>query len=260
MKQMSRIRRRVLSAGLMVGGLVGCATQSSLTPPPSAAQVNAAETAVKVAREAGTDGSPGQHVRLAEQQLAEARDRTAHGDNRGAGLALARAEVDAELSQVLRRREKALAEAEVMESQLDETRRAQPADPGKQPGDASKQPTGSAIPTPVPLPSTAPAGAVAPGPLPNDPLAGTTVQSATPATSLPTPATSGGSGSSGSLTPAKTQLGGASSKPSSAPSSSPPDPSRNSPPDNKSPTTAPGPSGPGTGIPTGPAGPSTASP
>jgi hypothetical protein len=93
MKQTSRIGKTALAAGLVMGvggfGLVGCATQSSLAPPPSAAQVNAAEAAVQVARQGGTDGSAGQQVRLAEQQLAEARDRTARGDNRGAGLALA---------------------------------------------------------------------------------------------------------------------------------------------------------------------------
>jgi len=242
MKQTSRVRRGVLVTGLAMGGLVGCATQASLAPPPSAAQVNTAETAVKVAREGGRDGSAGKHVQLAERQLAEARERMASGDNRGAGLALARAEVDAELSQVLRKREKALADAELIEGQLADTRRAQPADP------TSKTP-------PPPLPNTAPPGAVAPGPMPNDPLAGTTSQGATPATALPTPATSA---------PPSTALPPTSpttvTSPPARPSGPPPEPTRTSPPDNKTPTIAPGPSGPGTGIPTGPAGTGSSTP
>jgi hypothetical protein len=228
----------VMGLGIGTGG---CATSSSLTPPPTAAQVSSAEAAVQRARQSGVEGSPGEHVRMAEQELAEARDLTSRGDNRGATLALARAEVDADLGQMLQRREKALADAEVVEGQLAEARKA-PAAAGEAAGAAKS--TTAAVPPAAPggVPNTAAPGAVAPGPLPTEPVPGTTLPAA--------PANTGGTTKPTSASPgAKTPP-----LPGPPPKTAPVDPTRHSPADNPNPTTAPGPSGTGTGIPNGPGG------
>ncbi|HEY0712789.1 MAG TPA: hypothetical protein VGF45_08960 [Polyangia bacterium] len=142
----------------------GCATQD-LSPPPTAAQVTAAEAAVRVAREAGpAEGSAGQHLRMAEKQLSESKERARNGNNRAAGLLLARAEADAELSQVLRRREKAIADAEVIEGHLTETK--------------------AAATTPVPGPTSTTAPGTSPA-VESPPTFGATGSSAAPSATTP---------------------------------------------------------------------------
>ncbi|HEY0705522.1 MAG TPA: hypothetical protein VGG33_01925 [Polyangia bacterium] len=153
----------------------GCATQD-LSPPPSAAQITAAEAAVKVAREGGpVEGSAGQHLRMAEKQLADSKERARNGNNRAAGLLLARAEADAELSQVLRRREKAIADAEVIEGHLSETKTAAVA-PTPAPSAVDTPPTFGATGTAA-APSTAAPNAPSTVPAPSS---STPTQPATP--------------------------------------------------------------------------------
>jgi hypothetical protein len=130
----------------LVGFGPGCATAESLAPAPTAEQFTGAETAVKLARQNASDQdgpAVGQHVRLAEKEITEAKERVSKGENRAAALLLARAEADADLSRVLQRRERALADAEVMEKQLTETRNSQPAAPSAS-APPTEAPTGSA--------------------------------------------------------------------------------------------------------------------
>ncbi len=115
----------LVAVAAVAGLLGGCAT-SSLYPPPTAGQMAAAESAVAVAKQ---DGQPGdansaRHLRLAEQQLTDAKQLAAVDDNRGASLMLARAQADAELSQVLSRKAKNAASAEEAERVLQEVRGA----------------------------------------------------------------------------------------------------------------------------------------
>jgi hypothetical protein len=160
--RVSRVRRALsLTIGLALA--TGCATQD-LSPPPSPGQVAAAEAAVRVAREGGpTEGVAGQHLRMAEKQIADSKERARNGNNRAAGLLLARAEADAELSQVLRRREKAVADAEVIEGHLTETKAAS---------------VSPATPTTPPTTSSAP-------PLETPPTFGATGTTATPSAASP---------------------------------------------------------------------------
>jgi hypothetical protein len=164
----SQNRPGVLMVGLtLAAAAAGCATDG-LVPAPAPAQVTAAESAVRSARQVEgheSTGAVGQHLRLAEQALAEAKERTSKGDNRAARLLLARAEADAELSQVLRQREKALAEAEVLESQLSETRAAA----AKAAAPATDATTG----TNVPPGAAAPPATTAPAPTPASPAPAT---------------------------------------------------------------------------------------
>jgi hypothetical protein len=103
----------------------GCATSESEAPGPSAADVSNAERVVAAARQSSTgdDGAIRQHLQMAERELGEAKQRLARKQNRGAALSLARAEADGELSRTLQGRERAIADAEALEKQLDETKR-----------------------------------------------------------------------------------------------------------------------------------------
>jgi hypothetical protein len=120
--------------GLLASGWIaaGCATAPArMEQPsqgPSAADLASAETALQEARQKdrGQDRAIDEHLTQAERALTEAKDRSARGDHRQAALLLARAQADIELGQAMGRRERALAEAEVMEKQLAETRATMP--------------------------------------------------------------------------------------------------------------------------------------
>jgi hypothetical protein len=163
-------------AGLVIAG---CATAASY-PPPTSAQLAAAESNVKSARDsgAGNDTKAAPLLRAAEEELSTAKDLAASGDNRGATLLLARAEADAELGHMLARRARANSEAALVERQLEETRRSQPRAAASAPGAATATPT----PTPTPTPS----GVLPPPASPVSPAAPAT---ATAPATLPAPAT-----------------------------------------------------------------------
>jgi hypothetical protein len=115
----------LLALGWIAGG---CATApAQMDRPsqgPSAGEIAATETALQEARQKdrGQDRAIDEHLAQAERALADAKDRSARGDHRQAALLVARAQADIELGQAMGRRERALAEAEVMEKQLVETR------------------------------------------------------------------------------------------------------------------------------------------
>jgi hypothetical protein len=141
----------------------GCASAPAQQPRPSASQFAAAQAAVDVARRTATAQSqaPMQHLRAAESELVQARRLLQTGDNRGATWALARAQVDADLSRTLVRQAREEAEAQRLEGELALTR-AEAARRPQEPG--GPEPT--AVPPPPPEP--APAAPAAPG-LPEHP-------------------------------------------------------------------------------------------
>ena len=168
-------RLRALAGALGFAGLItaGCASNINAYPPPTQSQLAGAESNVKLAREGGAASSDPKAARLvrgAEEQLATAKDRAAAGDNRGATLLLARAEADAELGHLLARQSKAKGEADLLESQLAETRRVQTGGASapsstttsSSPSSTSSTSSSSAAPGPSapPLPSTSTGGAV----------------------------------------------------------------------------------------------------
>jgi hypothetical protein len=108
---------------LGLAALSACATANTY-PPPAAGQFASVEGSVAQARATGadTDAAAVEHLRLAELQLAQAKQHLAAGDNQGAALLLARADADAELSRMLRRNAQATAEARTTETELRETR------------------------------------------------------------------------------------------------------------------------------------------
>jgi hypothetical protein len=151
-EQVMELRKKMVGqsgffAVAAVAGLLGGCATSGLYPPPTAGQVAATESAVAVAQQDGQQGDTNatRHLRLAEQQLADAKQLATASDNRGAALTLARAQADAELSQVLSRRARNEASAAEAERVLEETRAASGVKPSSQPAPAPAGP-GPALP------------------------------------------------------------------------------------------------------------------
>jgi len=90
--------------------LVAC---GSSIPPPSD-RLASAEAAARSARELGADREPKAqlHVRLASEQIDQAKKLMADGDNKRADLILQRANADAELAVMLAKESSAKGEAE----------------------------------------------------------------------------------------------------------------------------------------------------
>lgn len=82
----------------IVGGTVGCAS----TPVPSD-RVASTTAAVRAAEEVGASGNPSAalHLKLAKDQLEQARTLINDNDNRRATMVLLRAEADAEVAVAL---------------------------------------------------------------------------------------------------------------------------------------------------------------
>lgn len=79
-----------------VSALTGCGAS---VPPPTD-RMAAAQAATRSARELGADNDPkaALHVKLAEEEISEAKSLMSKDDNRRADLALQRASADAELA------------------------------------------------------------------------------------------------------------------------------------------------------------------
>ena len=121
------MRKRQWWLLLGLAGLSACATANAY-PPPGAGQFASVEGTVAEARARGADTTlpAEQHLRLAEVQLAQAKQHLAAGDNQGAALLLARADADAELSRALQRQTDATTAAVTTEAELQETRAQTP--------------------------------------------------------------------------------------------------------------------------------------
>ena len=99
-----------LGLGLSISSLAGC---GSSMPPPSD-RLATAEAASRSARELGADREPkaALHVKLAQEQIDQAKKLMAEGDNKRADLVLQRASADAELAVMLAKESNANGEAQ----------------------------------------------------------------------------------------------------------------------------------------------------
>jgi hypothetical protein len=140
---MSYVGKRgvVWGGGLALLLTVGCASPNVYTRP-TAAQINAADESVRMARARGADHDEkaAPFLATAERQLAAGRRSLDDGDNRNATWLLARAAADGELSQAMAERSRLETEAATTESQLSETRNAVAQPPPPPPPTAPQPP------------------------------------------------------------------------------------------------------------------------
>ena len=102
--------RNVLGSSLIALFLIAC---GSSIPPPSD-RLASAEAASRSARELGAEREPkaALHLKLAQEQIDQAKKLMADGDNKRADLVLQRAGSDAELAVMLAKENTAKGEAE----------------------------------------------------------------------------------------------------------------------------------------------------
>lgn len=88
--------------------------------PAPAERLTTAEAALRAASEVGASNVPraSLHMKLAQEQIDEAKQLMADGRNEQAELALRRAQADAELAIVVAKEQKTLSEAKATESKL----------------------------------------------------------------------------------------------------------------------------------------------
>ena len=103
------VRHTILAVGFSMLFSVGC---GSSLPPPSD-RLATAEAASRSARELGADKDPkaALHLKLAQEQIDQAKRLMTDGDNKRADLVLQRASSDAELSVMLAKENNASSEA-----------------------------------------------------------------------------------------------------------------------------------------------------
>jgi hypothetical protein len=104
------------AAAVLASFLVAC---GSSLPPPSD-RLASAEAAARSARELGAEREPKAqlHLRLASEQIEQAKKLMADGDNKRADLVLQRANSDAELSVMLAKENSARADADAAQDKV----------------------------------------------------------------------------------------------------------------------------------------------
>ena len=117
------IHARTWAAFLPVLGWVGCAS----TPMP-AEHLASAEAGIRGATEVGAESVPqaALHLKMANDQVAQAKGLLQNGDEERAKLVLERAESDAELSLTLAREASARSEANAVMEQIQTLRKLTP--------------------------------------------------------------------------------------------------------------------------------------
>lgn len=133
-------------AGLSV--LVMAAVPACASYPAPVQQLADAEAAERTARESGADADPqGQlHLKLAQEEIAQAKQLMASGDNDAATSRLVRARSDAELALQQARTDKAMADANRTLAQVQQMRASPPASTTT----TSVTTTSGAVPVPPP--------------------------------------------------------------------------------------------------------------
>ncbi len=106
-------------ASIFALAALGAACGSSFQPPTD--RLASSEAAIRSAKELGAQNDPqaALHVKLADEQVATARNLMRDGENRRADLVLQRAKSDAELAVVLTREKAAKTDAERARQILD---------------------------------------------------------------------------------------------------------------------------------------------
>lgn len=101
--------------------LAGLATACGSSFQPPTDRLASSEAAIRSARELGADNDPqaALHVKLADEQLATARNLMKDGENQRADLVLQRAKSDAELAVMLTREKTAKTQADKAHQVLD---------------------------------------------------------------------------------------------------------------------------------------------
>jgi len=105
---------------VVVPMLVACGSSM----PPPADRLASAEAAARSARELGADREPKAqlHLRLASEQIEQAKKLMADGDNKRADMILQRANSDAELAVMLAKEHNTRAEAEKAQEKVKQLR------------------------------------------------------------------------------------------------------------------------------------------
>lgn len=103
--------RTVFSIAAVATALMGGAGCASSFPPPTQRMADA-ESAERSAKEVGADAQPAAklEVKLADEQIAQAKILVTSGDNKRADFVLMRARADAELALALAREQNAVVE------------------------------------------------------------------------------------------------------------------------------------------------------
>ncbi len=111
-------KRAASTFACIVTSLVLAACGGSM-PPPSE-RLGSAEAAARTAHELGADKDPkaALHLKLAEEQIDQAKKLMADSDNKKADLVLQRANADAELAVMLAKEDSARAEAEAAQEKV----------------------------------------------------------------------------------------------------------------------------------------------
>ena len=108
---------------LPLAAVLGCAAA-----PVPAERLASAEAGIRAAAEVGAEGVPqaALHLKMARDQVAQAKNLVESGDRQRATMILARAEADAELSLALARESTARAEATAVLAQVQTLRQRSP--------------------------------------------------------------------------------------------------------------------------------------
>jgi len=104
--------RHIIPSAIVAGLLFAAGCGSSLPPPSD--RLATAEAASRSARELGADHEPkaALHLKLAQEQIDQAKKLMTDGDNKRADLVLQRASSDAELAVMLAKENNASTEAQ----------------------------------------------------------------------------------------------------------------------------------------------------
>jgi hypothetical protein len=107
---------------LLVFCMFSALTGACASYPPPTAKVASSESAIRAARELNADGVPAAqlHMKLAQDQVNQAKKLVAQDENQRAEYLLIRAEADAELAVVLAKQEQTHKQAEASKGKLQE--------------------------------------------------------------------------------------------------------------------------------------------
>ncbi|HWL88250.1 MAG TPA: DUF4398 domain-containing protein [Polyangiaceae bacterium] len=105
----------LMATAIAYGMLVGCGSYA----PPNESLVNS-QASVRAAQEVGAQNNPqaALHLKLAQEQVDQARQLMGDGDNKRAEFVLLRAQADAELAVALAREASARGEAQQAQDEL----------------------------------------------------------------------------------------------------------------------------------------------
>lgn len=147
---------------IVTGACLAAFAAACASAPPPTARLASSEAAVRAAEELRADNTPAAqlHLKLARDQLGEAKRLMANGDNERAEYVLLRAQSDADVAVALAREAASRQQATVAIDQLRKARST--------PMPSSEtMTTGAQVPTPNAAPNAVPSAAPPPAPAPS---------------------------------------------------------------------------------------------